>query len=426
MNKRRTFNLLSKTTFIYLVFTFIAFFSSALFLTREAEEFIDRELEFRFQKSEHRLTHYLGDGRSADNLPKSFQVTILTDSSQIAGYPIYTDTLIYNTELDEYQLYRKKTTVIKANHQFYRFVLMKSIHDYVRLRDDIFGSLIPAFAFLAFAVVLFNYFLSGYFFQPFNAILRLMRTYKVGERRKIRKINTSTTEFRKMQDLFHQMIDRIENDYQNLKEYTENMAHEIQTPLTIIRNKTENLIADEAVMRRQSETVKMIYEETNHLSKLGNTLNLITKIENNEFSNSVLTETKPVIDKHLAAISELLQLKSLVLAKKLNATHQLYIDPYLLDIVLKNLLRNAVIYGTADGPITVETSDVELMISNYGPPLNFPPEKIFQRFRHNNQTQASLGLGLALVQKICALNNLHIDYHYQDGQHIFKITDSQQ
>ena len=424
MNKPRTLNLLSKTTFIYLVFTFIAFFSSALFLTREADEFIDRELEHRFHKSEHRLTHYL-EAKSPDHLPKSLQVTMLADSSQIADYPVYTDTLIYNTELDEYHHHQKKTTVIKANDHYYRLVLMKSINDYVRLRDDIFGSLIPAFIFLAFGVVLFNYFLSGYLFQPFNAIMRLMRTYKVGERRKIKNINTSTKEFSKMQDLFHQMIDRIEDDYQNLKEYTENMAHEIQTPLTIIRNKTENLIADETVMKRQSETVKMIYEETNHLSKLGNTLNLITKIENNEFSNSVLTKTKPVIEKHLTAINELLQLKSLTLETTLDEAHELYIDPYLLDIVLKNLLRNAVIYGTSDGPIRVVTSSNELIISNYGPPLNFPPEKIFQRFRRNNQTKASVGLGLALVQKICILNNLHIDYHFKDGQHIFNITDSE-
>ncbi len=424
MKKRRTFNLLSKTTFIYLVFTFIAFFSSALFLTRETDEFIDRELEHRFHKSEQRLTYYIEAGKSPDHLPKSLHVTMLADSGQIADYPVYTDTLIYNTELDEYHHNRKKTTVIKANDHYYRLVLMKSINDYVRLRDDIFGSLIPAFILLAFGVVLFNYFLSGYLFQPFNAIMRLMRTYKVGERRKIKKINTSTKEFSKMQDLFHQMIDRIENDYQNLKEYTENMAHEIQTPLTIIRNKTENLIADEIVMKRQAETVKMIYEETNHLSKLGTTLNLITKIENNEFSNSVLTKTKLVIEKHLTAISELVQLKSLTMETKLEETHQLYIDPYLLDIVLKNLLRNAIIYGTSDGSIHIETSGESMIISNYGPPLNFPPDKIFQRFRRNNQTKASLGLGLALVQKICILNNLQIDYHYQDGQHIFKITNS--
>ena len=94
-----------------------------------------------------------------------------------------------------------------------------------------------------------------------------MKTYKVGSYGKVKKVNTSTLEFNKMQDLFHDMIYRIEDDYKRLKEYTEHMAHEIQTPLTIIRNKTENLISDNSVMDKQSENVKIIYEETNHLSK---------------------------------------------------------------------------------------------------------------------------------------------------------------
>ncbi|MBD3288069.1 hypothetical protein GF337_04640 [candidate division KSB1 bacterium] len=424
MKKSRTFNLLSKTTFIYLLFTFIAFFSSALFLTHETDEFIDYELAHRFEKSEHRLKHFIESGKSIDRLPSSLRLTLLADSTKMTNYPVYRDTLVYNTELDEMHNYRKKITVIESSGQFYRIELTKSIHDYFRLRDDILGSMIPAFILLALGVVLFNYFPSGYLFQPFNSILRLMQTYKVGERRKIGKIETSSTEFRRMQDLFHQMIDRIEDDYQNLKEYTENMAHEIQTPLTIVRNKTENLIADEAVMERQAETIKIIYEESIHLSKLGNTLNLITKIENNEFSNATRVRTKPVIEKHLAGISELVQLKSLALKTDLNEKHEFYIDPYLLDIIFKNLLRNAVIYGTNDSPIRIETTSDRLAISNYGPPLNFPAEKIFQRFRRNHQSKMSLGLGLALVQKICVLNNLRIDYKYKDEQHIFEITES--
>jgi signal transduction histidine kinase len=225
-----------------------------------------------------------------------------------------------------------------------------------------------------------------------------------------------------MQLLFQKMLLRIEKDYQNLKEYTENMAHEVQTPLTIIRNKTENLIADDQLMQKHASDVKIIYDESNHLSSLGSTLNLLTKIENGEFSATDQISTKPVIEKHVDAIHESAQLKSMYIEMNLADEHIVRIDPFLLDIILKNLLRNAIRYGSNDGPIRICTTQNEMLISNYGTALDVPVQKLFERFYRNDKTSPSLGLGLALVRKICDLNAMCINYRYENGQHFFSIV----
>lgn len=421
MKKHRAFKLLSKTTFIYLIFTFIAFLGSALFMTREADEFIHNYLENRFKRSEERIQRHIESGKPLEKASSSAEVLLLAEPPPPNVYPVYADTLIYNSDADEMQFFRKKTTILTAAGRHYKAAITKPVDDFLKLRDDIFGALVPAFILLAGGIVLFNYLLSGYFFRPFNKILELMKIYTVGQKSDIETIETSTVEFKKMQDLFHQMVERIEYDYRHLKEYTENMSHEIQTPLAVIRNKTENLIADESVMRRHSETVKAIYDETNHLTKLGNTLNLLTRIENGEFSNAVQIATRPLIEKHVGAVSELAALKSLSIKTTLAEEHRLLIDPFLLDIVLKNLLRNAISYGTPEGPIRIHTTPESLSISNYGPAPNISGEKLFERFYRNRQQQTSLGLGLSLVKKICDLNGLSIEYQYRDRQHIFTI-----
>ena len=421
MPSSRSFKLLSQTTFIYLIFTFIAFFSSALFLTREADEFSEKNLESRFANSEEKIRRHLEAQKPLRELPANVHLTVLPGPPAAGAFPVQADTLIYNAEQDEMQRFRKKTVVLAAGGRHYQVAMIKSAEDFFRLRDDIFGALIPAFVLLAIAIVSFNFFLSGYFFRPFNKILEVMKTYKVGQKIKVEKIATSTLEFRNMQDLFHHMIGRIESDYRHLKEYTENMAHEMQTPLAVIRNKTENLLAHEEVMRRQAETVKIIYDEANHLSKLGNTLNLLTKIENGEFGNAVEVATRPVIEKHVAAIEELARLKSLRIETRLSEEHRLHLDPLLLDIVLKNLLRNAISYGAPRGPIRLQTTVAEMTIGNYGAPLEAPPEKLFERFYRHQHKKASLGLGLSLVKKICELNDLSIDYVYRDEQHLFCV-----
>ena len=249
-----------------------------------------------------------------------------------------------------------------------------------------------------------------------------MRTYKVGSEDRITRVETNTSEFKKMQQLFYEMVGRIEHDYKNLKEYTENMAHEIQTPLAIIRSKTETLIADDSLMENHAATVKTIYDETNHISNLGNTLNLLTKIENQEFTKTEVLQTKPIIEKHLESISDVANLKSLQLEQELSEDHTIDIDPLLLDIVLKNLLKNALRYGSPEGPVRFKTTEKKLSISNYGQPIEGGHEKLFERFFRQNGTRSSQGLGLALVKKICELNNLRINYTYQDNQHFFTIV----
>jgi len=424
--KNREFSLLTKTTFIYLIFTFIAFASSAMFLTHETNEFIDRDVEIQFKKLEHKTNWYL---QNRDGVPDRMRYVIhaqqITGAIDAAAFPQYTDTVMVNPYSDEQERYRRKTTIIQTDSLTYKATFTESIEDYLRLKDDIYGSLIPAFILLAVAIVVFNILLSGILFRPFNAILETMRTYKVGQSPAPDLVGTNTKEFNRMQELFHQMLGRIEEDYQNLKEYTENMSHEIQTPLAVIRNKLENLIDDDSVMEQHGDDIKVLWDETNHLSKLGNTLNLITKIENREFEDFQTIQTKSVIQSHIRKIEEFSSLKALEFETDLSDDHYIEIDPYLLDILLKNLLWNAVRYATDAGPIRVRTTAKELTIRNYGPPLDFPEEKLFERFYQPKNDSNSLGLGLAIVRKICDINDLEIEYEYTESQHIFRISESQ-
>lgn len=421
MKRPRSFKLLSKTTFIYLIFTFIAFYSSALFLTKEADEFIDHDLEISYGYMERRVTRQINSGKSLEEISKRAETIKLPAAPLPGQYPVYQDTLIADEESGELLPYRSKTTVISVDSSYYQVQILKSVDDFYSLRDDIFEALIPAFLLLALGIVLFNVLVGGYLFRPFNAILTAMKNYQIGLGVKAEKISTSTTEFNRMQNLFHQMVERIELDYRHLKEYTENMAHEIQTPLAVIRNKAEILMADENVMTHQAGNIKVIYDEGNQLSRLSDTLNLLTKIENSEFQDQQLIITRPIVEKHVAAIQELAELKSFKISTDLSDAHKLLIDPFLFDIVLKNLLRNALRYGTNEGPISIKTDEQHLAISNFGAPLKVPFEKLLERFYHNGNGNASLGLGLSLVKEICDKHRLILDYQYQDGQHVIGI-----
>lgn len=416
----KSFRLLTKTTFFYLIFVFIAFYVSAHYLIYKANQYVKQETESIFDKREWHLTQYLQDHDSLKSF-RTTHISILKDLNDTINYPQYGDTTIYIDELGVDQMHRKKILFIKAQEKVYLVRMLVNIDDFTKLKRDIAHRINPAFILLAFVIIFFSTFMSGYLLKPFHRILDKMNKYKVGEGIDISDVKTSTLEFKKMQLLFNRMIKRTEGDYKKLKEYTENMAHEIQTPLTIIRNKTEHLIADELVMKSHENSVKVIYDETNHLSKLGNTLNLLTKIENGEYTNRINLNTIDVIQKHIESIQELIELKSLTIETDLLNNHTIHIDPFLFDIILKNLFRNALRYSTNEGPIKVKTTRDCFQISNYGKELSSVDIDLFERFYTSNKSSQSLGLGLALVKRICDLNQLFIEHKYIENQHIFEI-----
>ncbi|OHX68084.1 sensor histidine kinase [Flammeovirga pacifica] len=423
MNKRQTFNLLSKITLFYLIFTFVVFYFNAKFLTREADEFIDSDLNRRFGWLEHRVQYHLDKGTPADSLLGNSikKIEKVSKRCKKTEYPIIEDVTIYHSDIERNLIHRKKIVLIESNKQLYRVEMDKEVQNYYYFRDDIFDYLIPSFVVLIVITVAFNLLLQGYFLRPFRRILEQMQLFKVGKSEDIQEVKTMTKEFVEMQNLFLTMVKQIDADYNHLKEYTEDVAHELQTPLAIIRNKAEGLLFSEKLEEQDAKVVKTIYDEANHLSRLGTTLNLITKIDNGEFTAVTELNTSEEINNQIEAIEELAQLKSLVIEKELSEEHSLTIDPYLFDIVLKNLLKNAIRYGTSEGPIKIKTTQNTLVISNYGKPLSFAKDQLFQRFVKGSDSDQSLGLGLALVAKICAVSILEIDYKYERHQHIFTL-----
>lgn len=417
--KKRKFKLLTKVVFFYLVFTLISFLISAYILQKEANKHMHNILENRFRHREKRIEYILekkpqkefssswADVKKVEQIPKDFK-------------PFYTDTVMLNENTQRKNIYRKKTTYLTVNDNHYKLIMTKEADELYRFKDDVYHIVLPVFIILVIAIFLSNYLLSGYLFDPFRRILKRMSTYRIGEPDSLEKIKTSTFEFDQLKKLYQSMRQRIENDYFQLKEYTENMSHELQTPLSIIQNKTESLLSANDLKPEQANKLKAIYNEAKQISKLGKALNLITQIENQEFANIQEIKTAPVIRKHVEDIREMADIKQLKIETDLNEQHTLTIDPGLLDILVRNLLKNAIGNSYLSNTVRIESNDEAIRITNTGNKPEMTADEIFKRFKKAKGAK-SLGLGLAIVKKICEVSELDVDYHYQDGEHVFSV-----
>lgn len=417
--RKKKIRLLSKALLFYLFFTLISFIISAIILQKEANKHMHRILENRFSHRQRHIAHILKHKpEKFKNSP--YSTVSMVDHIPDVFQPVYSDTMMVNEHTQRQNVYRKKVTYLTVDGKHYKLEMTKEADELYRFKDDVFHIVLPVFIVLVIAIFLANYLLSGYVLDPFRRILKQMASYRIGNSRLPNQIKTSTREFDRLKKLFEKMRQRIENDYFQLKEYTENMSHELQTPLSIIQNKTESLLSSGDIKPSHAKELKVIYEETQQLSRLGRALNLITQIENQEFKDVRIIHTKPVIESHLDKIHEMADIKGFTIETHLDPDHVLTTDPGLLDIMVRNLIKNAIRYAYPSSVIRIDTSGNKFSIVNSGDKTDFSGQDIFKRFKRAGNLK-SLGLGLAIVKKICEVSELDINYQYHEGQHIFTI-----
>lgn len=92
-------------------------------------------------------------------------------------------------------------------------------------------------------------------------------------------------------------------------------------------------------------------------------------------------------------------------------------NPTLAEVLVSNLLSNAVRYNNDGGFIKCCLDDKNLRIMNSGNPPDNDPGLLFKRFRRNSRNTQSVGLGLSIVKKITDHFGMSVTYKYSEGIH---------
>jgi signal transduction histidine kinase len=229
-------------------------------------------------------------------------------------------------------------------------------------------------------------------------------------------------EFDELKQALEMMTNKLANDYRELKEYTDHTTHELQTPLAVIKSKTELLFQSAKLGAEEMKLLEAINASVHQLSRLNSTLTLITRIENRQFTEKDEIELAGLLDRHLELLEEHIALRKITIEKRYqDGGMVLWMDRGLADLLVANLLKNAIIHNVEGGLIVLETGPGYLEIRNDGPPLGFKQEELFTRFVRNTRRTGTLGLGLSLVKKVCETYKFHISYSFENQQHKFKI-----
>jgi len=263
--------------------------------------------------------------------------------------------------------------------------------------------------------------LSGKIFSPLRRTMKAIHSFDLKQKNKIQLPQTSTTEFKELNVFLSKMTDKAMEDYAAVKEFSENASHELQTPLAVIRSKIE-LLSETNIDGVQAALIGDMQNAIEKLSHINRSLILLTKLENQEFKATESLKFCRVTKDVIATYEDWIAMREINLSTSLDKTIPLTIHPALAEMLISNLLSNAIRHNHDGGQINVLLTSREFCISNTGLPPQGPTCELFQRFKKSNQSNDSIGLGLAIVKQICEVNNFAIDYTYADGWHRIHVN----
>jgi signal transduction histidine kinase len=275
---------------------------------------------------------------------------------------------------------------------------------------------------LLFISLLLNYLISTKLWSPFYESVEKAAGFNILSDKPLDLPETGILEFQQLNSVIERMTLKMRGDYLNLKEFNENAAHEIQTPLAIIRSKTELLMQSKNLRKESIDLIKSINEATNRLFKLNQGLLIISKIENQYYHELKEISLRDIVALCLDNYREIMQLRNIRVEFEASSQAMVKMNEVLADVLVSNLLSNAVRYNIDKGFIKCHIDDHSLIISNSGLPLNSDPELLFLRFYKGSDNPQSVGLGLSIVRKITDNYKMNVMYTCTGNIHEVKLT----
>ena len=393
----------------------ILFFFSVRYL-------IDDEVNKELLRSQVKVSWQL---RHIDTLP--VYILQLGDSLQLDAVnfprrPFIREKVLLNQSENKYQPYRQLIFYERVEGQWYRVTISKLLVQRQQLMDAVVMTVTFIVALLLISLLVLNSTLSERVWKPFYKTLAALDRYQLGQHEILKFPEENTEEFEQLNVSVTQLTERLATTYQNLKEFTENAAHEIQTPLAVILTKIEGLFQDETLTESQLIALSEISEAANRLSKLNQALLLLTKIENRQFlAGTEAVNLAPIINRKLRDLEDLIEQRKISIKTELEPVGPV-MHPALAEVLVNNLLTNAIRHNLQEGRIEIDLQPGKLIVCNTGNPINGNPEQLFERFRKETTQSASLGLGLALAKTICEVNGQTLTYETENDWHKLSVT----
>jgi len=194
------------------------------------------------------------------------------------------------------------------------------------------------------------------------------------------------------------------------KQFVGNIAHELRTPLSIIKTNTEVALFNERLDTDTAEMLRSNVEELDRISHIINNLLSMSALLRPEKMEFVSVDAGAIIDRVIDLLSDLSIRKGVALEIHKGMERPVWGNAAALEQILMNLVKNAVNYTPAGGHVRITTDvdlggRVEVRIEDSGIGISEKDlahvfEPFYRGDQSRNRKSGGTGLGLAIVSEL--------------------------
>lgn len=333
----------------------------------------------------------------------------------------YRDTVMYMVNEKDFEPVRTLESVFNNNGQYYKIKLATSMVEEDDQIENLLKHTVILYLVLVLSILLINNFFLRKSWKPFYKLMDQMRNFKLESNTPIVYTPTKIEEFELLNQSVKKLLHKANATYSAQKQFIENASHELQTPLSIAINKLELLFEENQLSEDQAHQLQQVLENLERLTRLNKSLLLLSKIENQQFSEVENLDIKNLVLKILNDFAEMAEHKNLELAFSAEGNLHLHMNPDLAHILFSNLIKNALVHSIPDQKIEIYLSNIVFKISNYSENPSLKEKDLFERFEKYGTNENSTGLGLSIAKSIATQYGFTISYSFEKGKHGFSL-----
>ena len=260
-----------------------------------------------------------------------------------------------------------------------------------------------------------------------GAINQTSRKIMQGDLRK--RIDTRGTgdEFDELANNLNSMLDQIEHGMEGVRRVSDNIAHDLKTPLARLKNRVEELKFQVAGKSTEEAAVDQIIHEADGLLATFNALLRIARIEYSEQRKKfAMVDVNSILSDLQDLYEPLIEEKGQQLTVEISEPMEIPADRDMLFQAFANLLDNAIKYTPDGGELSIrsfkQSKQWFVEISDNGPGIpESEHEKVVQRFYRLDQSRSTPGSGLGLALVFAVLKVHKLDLSFADNKPGLKV-----
>lgn len=269
-----------------------------------------------------------------------------------------------------------------------------------------------------------GYLVSRNLLSRIEAVTATSRTIMTGDLTGRVPVTGAGDELDRLSRSLNEMLDRIEQLMNGLREVSDNIAHDLKTPLNRLRNRVEGALRDPNGEGGYREALEKTIEEADELIRTFNSLLSIARLEAGAAGGTLEDVDLALVVRDVTDLYEpLAEEQGMKLRAEVPDGLVLVGDRQLLGQALANLIDNAIKYGAPDSQNTVPATGVsgdiavkvrragataEISVADHG--LGIPEherDRVLKRFvrLEASRSRPGSGLGLSLAAAVARLHN---------------------